>query len=180
MTHSGPRGSFTFTLHKRLDVYSNTSSASASSVGGAPTLCPTFVPCAHTYLLVFDLRNCRNCGDAGELFCRSLTVTDPQRRNVHACTSVGYFLVYDNGCRGLLWGRFTSDTGRASEASRLAAQTGLRTFSRANWSTNLRRHWALRRPLPAALSIEQQTESFIIKDATGRGSHCCTRSCCRA
>jgi hypothetical protein len=129
MTHSGPRGSFTFTLHKRLDVYSNTSSASASSVGGAPTLCPTFVPCAHTYLLVFDLRNCRNCGDAGELFCRSLTVTDPQRRNVHACTSVGYFLVYDNGCRGLLWGRFTSDTGRASEASRLAAQTGLRTFA---------------------------------------------------
>jgi hypothetical protein len=82
------------------------------------------VPCAHTYLLVFDRRNCRNCGDADDLLYRSLTVTDPQRRNGHACTSVGYFLVLDNGRRGLLWGRVTSDTGAASKASRLRATSG--------------------------------------------------------
>jgi hypothetical protein len=113
------------TLGRLLDY----SSASASSVGGAPTLCPTFCSmCTHLFARL-DRRNCRNCGDADELFCRSLIVTDPQRRNGHACTSVGYFLVHDNGRRGLLWGRVTSDTGRASKASRLAAHTGLRTFA---------------------------------------------------
>jgi hypothetical protein len=87
-------------------------------------------------------------------------VTEPQRRNGHARTSVGYFLVHDNGRRGLLWGRVTSDTGRASKASRLAAQTGLRTFAVIG-------HRPAR--FPPRGRFEQQTESFIIKDATGRG-----------
>jgi hypothetical protein len=50
----------------------------------------------------------------------SSTVAHPWRRNGHACISVGYFLVHDDGRRGLLWGRVSSDTGRASKAFRLA------------------------------------------------------------
>jgi hypothetical protein len=101
------------TLGRLLDY----SSASASSVGGAPTLCPTFCSmCTHLFARL-DRRNCRNCGDADELFCRSLIVTDPQRRNGHACSFVGCFLVFHDGRRCLLGRDRPADKHRSQKKS---------------------------------------------------------------
>jgi hypothetical protein len=77
-----------------------------------PSIFSPSVCSMRSLLLLQELWECR-----GVLLSeRSSTVTDPQRRNGHACTSVGYLLVDDDGRRDLLWGRRSSDTGSASKA----------------------------------------------------------------
>lgn len=41
-------------------------------------------------------------------------VTDPQRRNGHACASVGCFLVVNHGYRGVLGRSAPADSGRGT------------------------------------------------------------------
>jgi hypothetical protein len=49
-------------------------------------------------------------------------VTDPQRRNGHACASVGCILVFDDGDRHVLRRSVAADSGKDAKASRFAAR----------------------------------------------------------